>query len=75
MSENKYTSAQQSVINLRGQDMLVSASAGTGKTTVMIERIAQLLSEGADISQIVVVTFTNLAAAVMKNRRASKLAQ
>lgn len=75
MSENKYTSAQQSVINLRGQDMLVSASAGTGKTTVMIERIAQLLSEGADISQIVVVTFTNLAAAEMKNRLASKLAQ
>lgn len=68
-----YTSAQQQVIDLRGQDMLVSASAGTGKTTVMIERIAKLLSEGADISEIVVVTFTNLAAAEMRNRLAAKL--
>ncbi len=55
--------------------MLVSASAGTGKTTVMIERIAQLIAEGADISELVVVTFTNLAAAQMKNRLAAKLAE
>lgn len=54
--------------------MLVSASAGTGKTTVMIERIAELLDGAADISEIVVVTFTNLAAAEMKNRLAAKLA-
>lgn len=55
--------------------MLVSASAGTGKTTVMIERIAELIAEGADVSELVVVTFTNLAAAEMKNRLASKLAE
>lgn len=54
--------------------MLVSASAGTGKTTVMIERISELLQSDADISEIVVVTFTNLAAAEMKNRLAVKLA-
>lgn len=78
MSDKKYgtpyTAAQTQVIEYRGQDMLVSASAGTGKTTVMIERIAQLLEKGADISEIVVVTFTNLAAAEMKNRLAAKLA-
>ncbi len=53
--------------------MLVSASAGTGKTTTMIMRIADLIREGADISEIVVVTFTNLAAAEMKAKLAEKL--
>lgn len=73
MSDTRYTPSQQKVINIRNRDMLVSASAGTGKTTVMIERIAQLLAKDADISEIVVVTFTNLAAAEMKNRLAAKL--
>ncbi|MCM1395842.1 MAG: UvrD-helicase domain-containing protein, partial [Corallococcus sp.] len=76
MSEKKrYTESQRNVIDCRGDDMLVSASAGTGKTTVMIERIASLLAEGTDVSEIVVVTFTNLAAAEMKNRLAAKLAE
>ncbi|MCM1194330.1 MAG: UvrD-helicase domain-containing protein [Corallococcus sp.] len=75
MSEKNYTQSQQNVIRDRGKNMLVSASAGTGKTTVMIERIVSLLAEGADVSEIVVVTFTNLAAAEMKNRLASKLAE
>ena len=68
-----YTPSQRQVIESRGRDMLVSASAGTGKTTVMIERISELLESTADISEIVVVTFTNLAAAEMKNRLAAKL--
>lgn len=55
--------------------MLVSASAGTGKTTVMIERIAALIEDGADVSELAVVTFTNLAAAEMKKRLADKLAE
>ena len=71
----QFTQSQQNVINFRGRSMLVSASAGTGKTTVMIERIVSLLAEGVDISEIVVVTFTNLAAAEMKNRLAVKLAE
>ena len=74
-SERKYTPSQQNVIDFRGQSMLVSASAGTGKTTVMIERIVSLLAEGIDVSELVVVTFTNLAAAEMKNRLSSKLAE
>ena len=71
----KFTPSQQNVIDYRGKNMLVSASAGTGKTTVMIERIVSLIEEGYDVSQIVVVTFTNLAAAEMKARLLSKLAQ
>ncbi len=75
MSDKRYTQSQQNVINYRGSNMLVSASAGTGKTTVMIERIAALIEEGADVSQFVVVTFTNLAASEMKNRLAAKLTE
>lgn len=71
----QFTKSQQNVIDYRGKNMLVSASAGTGKTTVMIERIAELIAEGADVSQFVVVTFTNLAAAEMKKRLADKLSE
>jgi len=71
----KYTPQQQSVIDYRGGNMLVSASAGTGKTTVMIERIASLIEDGADVTELAVVTFTNLAAAEMKKRLADKLAE
>ena len=70
-----FTPSQQNVIDFRGKNMLVSASAGTGKTTVMIERIVSLIEEGYDVSEIVVVTFTNLAAAEMKARLANKLAE
>ena len=72
---NKFTASQQNVIDFRGKNMLVSASAGTGKTTVMIERIVSLIEQGVDVSEIVVVTFTNLAAAEMKTRLAAKLAE
>ena len=70
-----FTSSQQNVIDFRGKNMLVSASAGTGKTTVMIERIVSLIEQGYDVSEIVVVTFTNLAAAEMKARLAAKLSE
>ena len=71
----KYTPSQQNVIDFRGKNMLVSASAGTGKTTVMIERIAALIEGGVDVNKMVVVTFTNLAAAQMKARLAEKLSK
>lgn len=75
MSGKKFTASQQNVIDFRGKNMLVSASAGTGKTTVMIERIVSLIEQGADVSEMVVVTFTNLAAAEMKARLAAKLSE
>lgn len=53
------TAAQQRVIDIHDRNMLVSASAGTGKTTTMIRRIVSLLKSGHDISEMVVVTFTN----------------
>lgn len=69
------TPSQEKVINLQGKDMLVSASAGTGKTTTMIRRIVNLVCNDVDISEIVVVTFTNLAAAEMRSRLADSLAE
>lgn len=51
--------------------MLVSAAAGSGKTFVLVERIiSQILDEknGIDVDEILVVTFTNAAAAEMKDR-------
>lgn len=79
-TSRKYTPEQQNVIDFPQngapmQNMLVSASAGTGKTTVMIERIARLIAQGVNVDQIVVVTFTNLAAAEMKTRLLAKLSQ
>ncbi len=69
-----YTINQQKVIDSHASNLLVSASAGTGKTTVMVERIYQLIASGAvDISNILVVTFTKLAAAEMKQRLMAKL--
>jgi ATP-dependent helicase/nuclease subunit A len=69
-----YTSSQLNVISARDTNLLISASAGTGKTTVMIQRICDLITDGLlDVGNILVVTFTNLAAADMKRRLVEKL--
>lgn len=66
------TSEQQAAITSRGKT-IVSASAGSGKTFVMIERLVSLILEGADIRRVLAVTFTNKAAAQMKERLRSAL--
>ena len=69
-----YTPEQQIVIDKHGSNMLVSASAGAGKTTVMIERIVKQL-QSVDVSDMVIVTFTNAAAEEMKARLIKKLSK
>lgn len=67
----KWTKEQEEAINSTGQDILVAAAAGSGKTAVLVERIIQkLLSEEdkVDIDSLLVVTFTNAAAQEMRNR-------
>lgn len=67
----KFTADQQRVIDLRNCNVLVSAAAGSGKTAVLVERIAQLVSDpasGVEIDHLLVVTFTNAAAAQMRER-------
>lgn len=66
-----WTKAQQRVIDTRNKNLLVAAAAGSGKTAVLVERIISMISEGEhplDIDHLLVVTFTNAAAAEMRER-------
>ncbi|MFD1485668.1 helicase-exonuclease AddAB subunit AddA [Lacticaseibacillus baoqingensis] len=68
-----YTPSQQQAIHDHGHDVLVSASAGSGKTTVLVERILAELRAGAELSQLLIVTFTTAATAEMKLKIQKKL--
>ena len=73
-----WTEQQQSAIDARGQNILVSAAAGSGKTAVLTERAVQrMLDKTApiDADRLLVVTFTRAAAAEMKQRMQKKLAE
>ena len=61
------TTEQQAAIGARGKT-IVSASAGSGKTFVMIERLVALIDGGVDVRSILAVTFTKSAAAQMRDR-------
>jgi len=67
-----FTKEQLSAIEARGKT-IVSASAGSGKTTVMIEKIIRLIKSGTDVSEILAVTYTNKAAAQMKEKLKKEL--
>lgn len=69
----KWTPQQQAAITSRGSDLLVAAAAGSGKTAVLVERICALVREGIPIDRMLIVTFTNAAAAEMRTRIASAL--
>ncbi|HEG42833.1 MAG TPA: DEAD/DEAH box helicase, partial [Phycisphaerales bacterium] len=71
----KWTDSQIQAIETTGRDVLVTASAGTGKTAVLSERCAQLLADTklASASEIVVLTFTEAAAEEMLSRIAETL--
>ena len=67
----KWTEEQQKVIDLRNRNILVSAAAGSGKTAVLVERIIQMLTDRehpVDVDRLLIVTFTEAAAAEMKER-------
>ena len=69
MSERKWTTEQMQAIKLKGANILVSAGAGSGKTSVLVERIVnKIINDGVDIDKILVVTFTNAAASEMRQR-------
>ncbi len=67
-----WTNEQMSAIRTDG-NLLVAAAAGSGKTAVLTERVARLVTEGADIRDFLVATFTNAAADEMKRRIESRL--
>ena len=74
MGKVKYTPAQADAIETRGQDLLISASAGSGKTSVLVERVIKEIAEdGLNVDQLLVITFTRLAASEMKQRIKKRL--
>ena len=71
-----WTDEQQSAINLRDKNILVSAAAGSGKTAVLVERICNRIldeTEPVDIDRFLVVTFTKAAAAQMRDKISTRL--
>lgn len=71
----EWTPKQRAAIQARNRSILVSAAAGSGKTTVLIERIMALLREGLGIEHMLVVTFTRAAASEMRERLQRALTQ
>ncbi len=66
-----WTPQQNNAINARGRNILVSAAAGSGKTAVLVERVIKKITDSenpVDIDKLLIVTFTNNAAAEMKFR-------
>jgi ATP-dependent helicase/nuclease subunit A len=76
MGEIVWTQPQQAAIETTGLSLLVSAGAGSGKTTVLAERCARLLADeraGCGVERILVVTFTDAAASTMRAKIADTL--
>jgi len=78
MGETKWTEEQLSAIETRNCNLLVAAAAGSGKTAVLVERIIRIITNEenpVDIDKLLVVTFTNAAAAEMRERIAAAISK
>ncbi len=74
--KNNWTKAQRDAVDAHGMQILVSAAAGSGKTSVLTERVKNILSDTENpcgVSELLVVTFTRAAAAEMRDRIYSAL--
>lgn len=70
----KHTPEQRQAITITDRNLIVSAGAGAGKTSTLVERIYNLLADQrADINRMLIVTFTRLAAEEMKSRLTTRL--
>lgn len=70
-ADSTWTDDQWNAIVSTGQDILVAAAAGSGKTAVLVERMIRKITaeeNPIDVDQLLVVTFTNASAAEMKHR-------
>lgn len=64
----KLDDIQQKIVDCDANNIIVSAGAGSGKTLVLTERVKRLLLEGEEPHNLVVITFTNMAAEEMRER-------
>lgn len=71
----KWTPEQKNAVEAPVANILVSAAAGSGKTQVLTGRIIDRVKNGADISRLLVMTFTKAAAAEMRERISKSLAE
>lgn len=73
-NEKKLTPEQDEILKINDQNLIVAASAGSGKTTIMIDKIADyILSEKCHINELLVLTYTKSAAYEMKKKLIDKL--
>ena len=70
----QFTRKQQRAIGTDEKSVLVSAAAGSGKTSVLAKRVARLVLDGCDIRNMLIMTFTNAAAAEMRQRISREIA-
>ncbi len=76
MAQNNYTPSQQAVIDSENCNLLVSAGAGSGKTTVLVEKATgQILNKKVTLKELLIVTFTESASSEMKQRLGAKLSE
>ena len=68
-----WTEEQKQAIYEKGQNIIVSAGAGSGKTAVLSERVLAHLKNGINIDNLLILTFTKAAAAEMKERIRKKI--
>ncbi|MBE6156567.1 MAG: hypothetical protein E7161_02360 [Firmicutes bacterium] len=69
----RWTEEQLQAIHKSGSNIIVSAGAGSGKTAVLTERVIEKLKTGIKINELLILTFTNAAAAEMKDRIRRKI--
>ena len=55
---SRWTEEQLQAINKDGENIIVSAGAGSGKTAVLTERVMRKIEEGININQLLLLTFT-----------------
>ncbi len=78
MSAMKWTPAQEDALTARGENLLLSAAAGSGKTAVLVERVIRRITDPTDpvdVNAFLVLTFTRAAAAEMRSRIADALSK
>ena len=71
----EWTTSQRHAIECTGRDMIVSAGAGSGKTTVLTHRIIEQIEKGASVSDFLVVTFTKASAADLREKLYNALSE
>ena len=76
MAKFDLTEAQRRAVDHRGGAMLISAGAGSGKTRVLVERLMdRICRDGLDIDRFLIITYTRAAAAELRSRILSALAE